>query len=288
MTTRIKLPYYAVDLPCQLPTEAEIDEASDITKQYGARRVVAIEPYFVAKFGIGVDLLEGENMIFVRENTSLCVPRVYGLYTSTNTGKKYIVMERIPGETLLSSWSRLGLSEKESVVTTLRRHFIELRQLPPPSYYGSLGKRPLLDEIFWTQEAEPAINGPFTSNEDLIEGIARKHTHDSGPSIRADFLRHCLPRVLHDQRPTFTHGDFQRKNIMLQVIEGDAGDDSAKLQVVVLDWEKSGWYPAYWEYCLAYCALRFDNDWCLWVDKALEPFISEAAWLYQIRLELWS
>ncbi|GIK04330.1 hypothetical protein Aspvir_008410 [Aspergillus viridinutans] len=274
MTTRIKLLYYAVDLPCQLPTEAEIDEAPNIAEQFGGRRIVAIEPHFVVKFGMGIDLLEGENMIFVRENTSICVPRVYALYTSMNTGKKYIVMEWIPGETLLSSWSWLGLSEKES--------------LPQPSYYGSLGERPLLDGIFWTQEPEPAINGLFTSNEDLIEGMARKYIHDSGPSIRADFLRHCLPRVLCDQRPTFTHGDFQRKNIMLQVKEGDAGGDSAELQVVVLDWEKSGWYLAYWEYCLAYCALWFDNDWCLWVDKALEPFISEAAWLYQIRLELWS
>ncbi|KAF4240592.1 hypothetical protein CNMCM8980_006185 [Aspergillus fumigatiaffinis] len=288
MATTIKLPYYAVDLPCQLPTEAEIDEAADIAEQYGGRRVVAIEPHFVLKFGLGIELLEGENMIFIRENTSILVPRVYALYISENTGKKYIVMERITGQSLLSSWPRLGLKEKESVVSTLRQYFTELRQLPPPSYYASLGKRPLLDGIFWTQEPDPTINGPFASNEDLIEAMAKKHTHDFGPSIRADFLRHCLPRVLRDQCPTFTHGDFQRKNIMLQVKEDDVGDDSAKLQVVVLDWEKSGWYPAYWEYCLAYCALRFDDDWCLWVDKAVDPFVSEAALLYQIRLELWS
>ncbi|GFF93398.1 hypothetical protein CNMCM6936_009413 [Aspergillus lentulus] len=208
--------------------------------------------------------------------------------TSTNTGKKYIVMERIAGQSLLSSWPQLGFPEKETVVSTLRQYFIELRQLPSPSYYGSLGKRPLLNGIFWAGEPDPAVNGPFTSNEDLIEAMARKHTHAFGTSIRADVLRHCLPRVLHDQRPTSIHGDFQRKNIMLQVKEGDAGDDSAKLQVVVIDWEKSGWYPAYWEYCLAYCALRFDDDWCLWVDKVLDPFVSEAALLYRIRLEFWS
>ncbi|RHZ51858.1 hypothetical protein CDV55_102957 [Aspergillus turcosus] len=231
MTTTIMLPYYAVDLPCQLPTEAEIDEAPDIAEKYGGRRVVAIEPHFVVKFGMGIELLEGENVIFVRENTSIRVPRVYALYTSTNTGKKYIVMERI--------------AEKQSVVSTLRRYFDELRQFPSPAHYGSLGERPLLDGMFWTPEPEPAINGPFTSNEDLIEAMAKKRTLYSGPPIRADFLRKCLPRVLRDQRPTFTHGDFQRKNIMLQVKEGDAGDDSAELQVVVLDWEKSGWYPAY-------------------------------------------
>ncbi|GFF43412.1 hypothetical protein IFM58399_06942 [Aspergillus lentulus] len=251
-----------VSLYQQATRKAEINEASDIAEQYGERRVVIIEPNFIMKFGEAVDLLEGENMIFVCHNTSIRVPRVYALYTSTNTGKKYIVMERIAGQSLLSSWLQLGLPEKETVVSTLRQYFTELRQLPPPSYWGSLSKRPLLNGIFWTGEPDPAINGPFTTNEDLFEAMAREHTHAFGPSIRADFLRHSK--------------------------EGDAGDDSAKLQVVVIDWEKSGWYPAYWEYCLAYCALRFDDDWCLWVDKVLDPFVSEAALLYQIRLEFWS
>lgn len=49
-----------------------------------------------------------------------------------------------------------------------------------------------------------------------------------------------------------------------------------------------GWYPAYWEYGMAVCALRWDDDWCLWIDNVLEPFVSEAAWFQSRRLELWS
>lgn len=62
----------------------------------------------------------------------------------------------------------------------------------------------------------------------------------------------------------------------------------SKLCLVALDWEKAGWYPSYWEYCLAICSLRWDNDWCLWVNQVLEPFVAEAAWIQALHLELWS
>ncbi|KAL3409000.1 hypothetical protein V8F44DRAFT_667167 [Aspergillus fumigatus] len=153
---------------------------------------------FVVNFGEGVDLLEGKNMICVDEDTSIGIPR------------KYIFMGQIAGQSLLSSWPRLGLSGKEALL--------------PPSYYGSLDKRPLLDGIFWAGEPDPA-------------------------SI-AEFLRHYLLRVLCNQCPAFTHGDFQRKNIMLQVKE------TMPATIALI-----GLYPAYWEYCLASCALRFDDDW---------------------------
>ena len=54
------------------------------------------------KFGLGVNLIEGENMLFVRENTNIPVLQVYALYSDRNTGKNYIIMERIIGESLLS------------------------------------------------------------------------------------------------------------------------------------------------------------------------------------------
>lgn len=97
-------------------------------------------------------------------------------------------------------------------------------------------------------------------------------------------------RVFHRSHgPTFTHGDFQRKNVQIQrVIDNSGGYDIPKPQIAILDWEKSGWYPSYWEYSLAVCALRWDDDWCLWIEKVLEPFVSESSWLQTIRLELWS
>ncbi|KAL1845525.1 hypothetical protein Plec18170_009721 [Paecilomyces lecythidis] len=289
MAPLFTVPYHATDLPAPLPTESEIDDAPDISLEYGGRRIVEVGPYFVVKFGKGVSLLEGENMMFVRRTTNIPVPRVYALYSNSGNGKNYIVMERIHGDTLTSLWAQLDPFEKESIMKTVKGYFDELRCLPPPNYYGSLDKRGLLDEIFWTQEADTAINGPFTSEDSLNEAFALKYIHDGRPPYRAEFYRQCLPRVFHGHQPVFTHGDFQRKNIMVQREAGDASaGDNQKMRVVILDWEKSGWYPSYWEYCLAVCALRWDDDWCLWLDKALDPFASEVAWLQTLRLELWS
>lgn len=102
-------------------------------------------------------------MLHVQEHTNVPVRLVHALYSSLETGKKYIVMERIAGQTLLSLWADLASLEKESIVTTLRKHFNELRRLPSPEYSGSLDDRYLLDELFWTSDADSTINGPFAS-----------------------------------------------------------------------------------------------------------------------------
>ncbi|BDD57415.1 hypothetical protein MPDQ_005536 [Monascus purpureus] len=288
MATTVKLPFYATDIPSPLPTDAEIEDAPDISLVYGGRRVVQVGHHFVVKFGKGVDLMEGENMLFVRAKTKVPVPRVFALYSNPETGKKFIVMERIIGQTLLSVWPQLSSPEKELISNTLRTYFDELRQLPPPNYYGSIDKRHLLDEIFWTREVDPSINGPFASEMALNEGMARKYIYNGAPHYRAEFYRRCFPHILRDHKPTFTHGDFQRKNIMIQNEPKTDTANDPKPRLVILDWEKAGWYPSYWEYCLAICALRYDNDWCLWIDRVLEPFVAEGAWIQALRLELWS
>lgn len=285
MKTSFKIPYYADDLPCPLPTDAEIENAPDISLIYGGRRVVGVGQHFVVKYGLGVNLIEGEHMLFVRENTNISVPRVYAIYSNPESGKKYIVMERIVGQTLLSAWPQLAPSEKKSILSTLQKYFDELRQLPSPKYFGSLGKRYLLDDTFWTHEPDPLVNGPFDTEEELNEGMARKYIYNGGPRYRAEYLRHHFPLIFKGNEATFTHGDLQRKNIM---IRDEGGPDNQGPCVVLIDWEKSGWYPGYWEYGMAVCALQWDDDWCLSINSILAPCVSEAAWFQALRLELWS
>ncbi|KAF7712790.1 Uncharacterized protein PECH_002803 [Penicillium ucsense] len=285
METPFEIPFYADDLPCPLPSSAEIENAPDISLQYGGRRIVAVGQNFVVKFGLGVNLIEGENMLFVRKNTNVPVPRVYALYSDTNTGNNYIVMERIIGQSLLSAWPQLTTLEKKRILSDLQRSFEELRDLSSPDYFGSFGNRPLLDEIFWTQKPDPLVNGPFASEMHLNEAMIQKYKYNGGPPYRAEYLRKCLPLVFKGHEAVFTHGDLQRKNIMVCEKKNQAGEEAS---LVIIDWEKSGWYPRYWEYCLAVCALRWDDDWALWVDSILTPFVHESAWLQTLRLELWS
>ncbi|KAJ5988259.1 phosphotransferase enzyme family protein [Penicillium waksmanii] len=285
MKESFSIPFYAAELPHPLPTNSEIENAPDISLEYGGRRVVGVGQHFVVKFGQGVDLAEGENMLFVRENTNICVPRVFALYSDTKTGKSFIVMERIIGQTLLAAWPQLTQTEKQDILSDLRIQFNEMRQLPSPNYFGSFGKRKLLDGIFWTEEPDPLVNGPFDSEESLNEAMLRKYSHNGGPHYRVEYLRKCLPLIFQDHKATFTHGDLQRKNI---IIQEKIQQDDKRTRAVLIDWEKSGWYPAYWEYCLAVCALRWDDDWPICIDTILTPFVSEAAWLQSLRLELWS
>ncbi|CDM37774.1 unnamed protein product [Penicillium roqueforti FM164] len=239
MKTSFEMPFYATELPCPLPTGTEIENAPDLSMRHGGRRIVGVGQHFVVKFGLGVDLIEGESMLFVRYNTNIPIPRVFALYSDLEIGKNFIVMECVLGQILLSGY------------------FDNLCQLLSLEYFGSLNQRQLLDDIFWTQEPDLLVNGPFNSEGDLNEAILRKYTYNGGPYYRAEYLQKCFPFVFKGNKATFTH-------------------------------RKSGWYPGYWEYCLAVCALRWDDDWSLWIDGILSPCVSEAAYFQSLRLELWS
>ncbi|KAI6796721.1 hypothetical protein KC332_g6414 [Hortaea werneckii] len=285
MTSRFALPYYAPDLPSTLPTEAEIENASDLREYcFKGRRVVAVSEHYIVKYGPDVNLLEGDNMIFVRESTDIRAPQVYAMYTNFTTGNNYIIMERIRGESLQSQWPLLQETEKQSIIKDLQSYFMDLRKLTPPnpSYYGSLDRRPLQDMVFCTAEPGAKVKGPFDSHEQFTEAMVEKYTRDGGPIFRAEYYRQCLPKILCQCDSTFTHGDFQRKNVM---IEKD--QEGSRWTVTLLDWEFAGWYPSYWEYSMAFCALgKWDDDWCLYLRRVLEAADCEAAWVKPIRLEM--
>lgn len=53
---------------------------------------------------------------------------------------------------------------------------------------------------------------------------------------------------------------------------------------VIIDWERAGWYPAFWEYTCAMMALRgVSTDWGLWVSVILDEHIAELGWMYRHR-----
>ncbi|KAF6235290.1 hypothetical protein HO173_006484 [Letharia columbiana] len=317
MELSIALPFIAADVPSALPTNAEIEASKDVIAVTGGRRVVRVGTHFVVKYGLGVTILEGENMLFVRSTTTIPIPKVYALYTETDTKKNYIVMENIEGHTLAYKWPSLTESQKKAIATKLKLCFDELRQLPSPGYFGSLGKRPLLDDIFWTSQKKSSINGPFENEDAVNEAMAQKYTFEvyGRTNYVADFYRQALPHVLCGHAPTLTHADFQRKNIIVQVVPPKVGlwNDcqhqpngirdapprdglwtakrpvEEEFKVTIIDWEKAGWYPSYWEYGTAlYAVGRWDDDWGLFLRDMLSPYYSEARWLQTLRFELWS
>ena len=123
------LPYFAPasELPQPLPTDQEIHDSTEQYMESGGRRLVRIGPYMI-KYGSGVSVIEGENMLFVSRETTVPMPRVYAIYTgteisiltNTEVDSNYAVMEYLEGDTLGFEWGLLSAQQKESISAQVR------------------------------------------------------------------------------------------------------------------------------------------------------------------------
>jgi hypothetical protein len=290
------LPYYAdpATIPAQLPTIEEIGAAPEIFSDTIPTKVVAIGNHFVVKYGPQVNLLEGETMLFLQNCSSVPVPRVYALFGSPDGEIKFIVMERIKSQDLSLIWEKLDHAAKETLAIQLRTIFTELRQLASPGGYCSVGHRGLLDGLFWTDDVAQRFAGPFETEPDLNQAMVAKYVKDGLPKNKAEFYTRTFKEVLRNHSPVFTHGDFQRKNVMIRTSSNFPTNQEGKqpyqeLEIVIIDWEFAGWYPSYWEYarCVFACG-NWNDDWSVWVDEILEPFRNEYVWTNMFLVELWS
>ncbi|EGY22376.1 phosphotransferase enzyme family protein [Verticillium dahliae VdLs.17] len=282
MDSCVSLPYMAAPelLPEPLPTIEDIAASKDILKERSGLRVVRIGTHFIVKYGVHVHLLEGENMLYVKHFMPTFVPTIYAIHSHQPEGKgspiNYIIKENILGRPLSSCWSSLDREEKARIACELRNHMNRLRQIPSPGYFGSIGKRPFSnDAAFWTiyhiEQCPPM--GPFYTAKQMLQAIAEdvrnmRQDLEAGRFMH-EFYERVFPIVLDSQTSVFTHGDLQRKNIVI-------ADDGA---VVIIDWEVAGWYPVYFEYCLAMSASYFMDDWHSWIPQILDEYLNEFPWI---------
>jgi thiamine kinase-like enzyme len=246
---RPNLPFYCdkAALPEELPTIEQIDQAQEELSHTAGCKVVAIGNHFVIKYGLQVDLLEGETMLFLKESTSVPVPRIYALFQDPDNKQNYIIMERIMGSTLEKEWPNLDEAAKDSISSQLRVAVEEMRGLKSPGKFCALGHRALTDGIFWTAEPVPFAAGPFESEHDLNTAIIANYKRQGHSKYKADYYARVFLILFRDHEPTFTHGDFQRKNIIIR----RASTKQEEREITIIDWEFSGWYPSYWEYSRA-------------------------------------
>ncbi|PMD13787.1 hypothetical protein NA56DRAFT_682846 [Hyaloscypha hepaticicola] len=223
-------------LPAPLPTIEAIEASQDLLKEHDGRRVVRVGTHFVVKYGADVALTEGENMLFLKQLSTIKIPDVYAIYSRINVKIKlptnYIVMENIDGECLDSCWASLDTQAKTAIVDQLRACFTQLRQLPSPGYYGLVGRRPYDNHIFWAKNDEERrmISGPFDSEEQMLEALMQKYVYNLPKYRKHECYSRILPLVLQNHAPVFTHGDLQRKSV---IVKKDG-------TVVMIDWESAG------------------------------------------------
>ncbi|KAM5499011.1 hypothetical protein McaMca56_003401 [Microsporum canis] len=259
--TLVSIPYTAANLPGPLPTKSQI-ESAPVLSQRGDTKIVKVDDKYAVKYGPAAQFFFFE--------------------ADAESEMNYMVMEYIEGQTLKSCWDTLSDAEKEDIAATLKQYFTELRSLPSPGYYGFLGRRPFESLMFETMEPNPAINGPFETEEDLNEGMILSYA-SRRPKHRAAFMRRALATTFHGHEPKFTHADFQCKNIIVRKTGCEDGKNRKRMyEVTVIDWEEAGWYPSYWEYTVAAHASDWQDDWPNWLAKMMDPYDLEFAWVDMI------
>ncbi|KAG0644938.1 hypothetical protein D0Z07_9339 [Hyphodiscus hymeniophilus] len=90
--------------------------------------VLFLAPNLCVKIGEHTHLSEASTMHFIRENTSIPVPKVYCAFRWR--GKAYIAMERISGMPAAASWERLPERSRERLLGQLREIIDEMRKMP--------------------------------------------------------------------------------------------------------------------------------------------------------------
>ncbi|OTA68434.1 kinase-like protein [Hypoxylon sp. EC38] len=219
-------------------------------------------------------LAEAETMRFVRKHTSIPVPEVYNAYKDEESGHTRIIMEFIEGVELEEAWDKYSDAEKEHVINQLRGYMKELRELKG-SFIGAIDGSWCDDHYF---DVERGGFGPFKSESDFNSGIVRALKTDH-PYVHVDITCDLWQEIMKGHEIVLTHNDFAPRNILVQ---------GSKV-VAIIDWELSGFYPEYWEYCKALRRPDWESGWIKEraLDRILDVWPKELAMVWCTTEIIW-
>ncbi|KAK5117205.1 hypothetical protein LTR85_008973 [Meristemomyces frigidus] len=227
----------------------------------------------VLKPGEAAHMSEASAMRLVRERTSIPAPRVLDAYEQETDSRGVILMEYVKGETLDKAWPGLDEEQKRSVLSELKQHMGELRDISG-TFIGNVDNGPCRDQFFAHDKSigsfAPGDSDSGTHFHRALADEVRGRGDNSWHHVVARFIE-SLP----GGDVVMTHNDLAPRNILVR-------EDKV---VAILDWEMSGFYPDYWEYVKAYLW----NDWqSPWIneglpDRILEPRMQELAYLLHAR-----
>lgn len=212
------------------------------------------------KYGPLKNLSEASTMQFIRQHTSIPVPRV--ICSFTRNGSTYIVMERIHGDMVGRGWMSRTDESKAKILSQLQEMVAEMRRIAPPNLTVSNIDGGILYDC---RIHGPMRFGPFKDIQNFHKYLR------GGLEPRVDNPGDISELIAWQDgpwsAPVFTHGDLSSLNILAR------GDEV----VGIIDWETAGWYPVYWEYTTASHVNPQNLFWKEEVDRFLEPMSKEMA-----------
>ena len=148
-----------------------------------------LSPTLVVKHGYRVKFREAQNMLFVEQNTTIPVPKVYAVYSHSMPNRldyaedeektyyehTYIFMDFVPGATVENSWDQWDQATRLNVQNELKSYIEQLRRIPGGDYIGTLNHGPVTDRILKSEGNNKGtmILYPFTFSQLIFRYQAR-------------------------------------------------------------------------------------------------------------------
>ncbi|KAM5493596.1 hypothetical protein MaudMau93_000980 [Microsporum audouinii] len=178
-----------------------------------------------------LDTGEAQAMEFIAKATTIPVPKVFeakvfeARYIGKKRGERFcIVMEYIPGKPLNVIWNDLSDNQKINICLQIDGYLAQLRTLTGDRIMAADGGA--LDVGLY----EKRFLGPFDSVKEFHHALGKGESNSLGNG-----------HGIH-----FAHADLAPRNILV--------DENTGRINAVIDWERAGWYPEYWDF------VRMDYD----------------------------
>jgi aminoglycoside phosphotransferase (APT) family kinase protein len=213
---------------------------------------------------------EAAAMAFVREQTSIPVPRLLKL--AEQDGQGTIFMEFIDGQPLDEAWASCTAAQRSHIISQLRGFLAELRAATG-EFIGSVDRTVCNDQVFANRAS---AYGPYADEAAFRVGICQSlRACDADPTWTELVIGFVEAMPLRGELPVMTHGDLVPRNILVK--DGQV--------VGIVDWEMAGFYPPYWEYVKGHLLADFEHPWMQerTLDQILTPCPVELGLLVHTR-----
>ncbi|KAF2167315.1 hypothetical protein M409DRAFT_22742 [Zasmidium cellare ATCC 36951] len=245
----------------------------------GERMILKISDESVVKIvPDSTDTREYDALIYLSQKCpEVPAPRPEGLIQLN--GQSLMFMSYIPGESLAEVWDSMSQGQKATVSGELNTVFSELRshQCPPSIPWGAIDGAGCIDQRRTVRRSDRDI----LSAKDFEEFFFSNPKY--GSEVWIAFLRKLYDSAEGEQDSqdtcVFTHGDLRQANVLVRrTLEGELSVSG------IIDWEFSGFYPAYWESIkLTNCmGTRETSDWFLHLPESISPLRYPKRWLLNL------
>ncbi|EAT83029.1 hypothetical protein HBI56_070280 [Parastagonospora nodorum] len=206
-------------------------------------------------------LEEAETLLFLAEKRpELRIPTVLAIWSATKENGDIVycfMMNLIEGIPLShNKFAELSIYAQDTICAKVSSQLRYLRDLPSEGYYGRPYRKgwiratPSLDT---NTSGFLAVTGPYETYEEFCAAIYRARQlkdamsnslpewHPTDAELTARFISTLSGWAPNE--PKFTWIDPQITNIIARQVTAD--DGSEDWEVFLIDWEGTGWYPAW-------------------------------------------